>query len=452
MDQVNILKGYGLFDAKVPRYTSFPPANRFEPGIGARYRNKWLEAVPADEPISIYIHIPFCKRLCWFCTCRTQGTKSLGHVAAYIETLLREIDTVASALLPKRPKMKRLHLGGGTPTLLSAALMDRLLGYVHARFEASKGFEFSVEIDPTDAAPDVLKVLSDWNMMRASIGVQDFDPRVQEAIGRQQSVALTRDVVDRLRRNGVKSVNLDLLYGLPYQTEESLTRTLDDVVALSPDRLALYGYAHVPHVSKRQVMIPSEALPSPEQRFLMAERAKWQFVEKGFVALGIDHFARKSDGLALAAKSGSMRRNFQGYTDDPCVTLLGFGASAISKFSQGYVQNAVATSAYNARIAATGNAGHKGVALSAHDQFVAHLIEAILCRGEIKFETVAQQFPEHMEELSGIVQDIITTYPKAISLSPDRLQLRQDLIILARCIAARIDHQRNAAHIYSLAV
>ncbi|KNG95244.1 oxygen-independent coproporphyrinogen III oxidase [Pseudaestuariivita atlantica] len=452
MDHANTLRRFGLFDAKVPRYTSYPPANRFEPDVGAQNQGNWLRAVPQDKPVSVYVHVPFCRRLCWFCACRTQGTKTLAPVEAYLDVLFREIDLVAGALGEARPPMARLHLGGGTPTLLSGDMMTRLIDRIDAVFARSPEFEFSVEIDPTEAAQDVLDALAEKGMTRASVGVQDFDPRVQKAIGREQGFGVTQDVITRLRRNGVRSLNVDLLYGLPYQTSLGLLATLKQVVTLSPDRLALYGYAHVPHMSKRQVMIPSVALPDPERRYKMSAIARDQLVTWGFDALGIDHFARPGDSLAVAARNGRMKRNFQGYTDDPCDTLIGLGASAISSFPQGYSQNAVPTSAYNQRIGAGGLAGHKGLVLSGQDRFVRALISSLMCDGAIDPRHMAETYPSFTGDLRARLLDLDRTFPGALERTGGQLRLRPGLEPLARLLAARLDTSGTRPGIHSLAV
>ncbi len=452
MDQVNFLRRHGLFDAKIPRYTSYPPANRFEPGVGQRVQSNWLGNVETSKPISTYVHIPFCRRLCWFCACRTQGTQTLKPVESYVDTLLTEIDLVTREHLPQKLSMARLHLGGGTPTLLNAKLMDRLLSHLYGAFDCSEGFEFSVEIDPTDASSDVLRELFRWKMARASVGVQDFEPKVQQAIGRCQSFEITRDIVRELRRGGVASLNIDLLYGLPFQSVESLIRTLDQVVSLGPDRLALYGYAHVPHVSKRQVMIATETLPSPERRFEMSQIAKERLIAFGYVPIGLDHFALPHDSLAKAARTNQMTRNFQGYTDDPCETLLGFGASAISKFQQGFVQNAVATSAYQQRIQSDGLAGHKGYRLSSEDVFVAALIDGIMCNGTIQTAAVLDRFSGSAEELNEITDDLLSVFPELLLADEQGLSLRLEMAAAARLISAHLDTSRQQDHIHSLAV
>lgn len=452
MDQVNIFRRYGLFDTKVPRYTSYPPANRFESGAGAMFQRAWLKKVPVDEPISVYVHIPFCRRLCWFCACRTQGTQTLKPVEAYVKTLREEIAALAQNYLPKGLKVARLHLGGGTPTLLSGELMQGLIGEIDSHFEKTSSYEFSVEIDPTEAADEVLDVLSLTGMARASIGVQDFDLNVQKAIGRLQSFEETQAVVTKLRAGGVKSLNIDLLYGLPYQTNETLSATLDQVAALQPDRLALYGYAHVPHMSKRQVMIPSESLPEPEARYELSQLAKEKLLAMGYVALGIDHFALPEDSLTIAAHTGKMGRNFQGYTDDPCETLIGFGASAISKFHQGYLQNAVSTSAYVDRVTSGGLAAHKGFALSTEDRFVAALIDGIMCNGELKPEKLLRDFPEHRGDIKTMMSELIAQFPDFLARDNDHLWVLPEMTAAARLIAAYIDRSLSDEHIHSLAV
>lgn len=451
MDHTSTLRSYGLFDAKVPRYTSYPPANRFVQGVGARFQKQWLAEVEPREAISIYVHIPFCRRLCWFCACRTQGTQTLSPLEAYVEVLLLEVDAYLAAL-PAGIKMRRLHLGGGTPTLLNAGLMQRLLDPIFAQFDQTEDFEFSVEVDPTEAKPDVLEVLAKRKMARASVGVQDFEPRVQAAIGRKQSFEQTLEVTEALRKKGVQSLNVDVLYGLPFQTAHSIVDTLDRIVSLRPDRLALYGYAHVPHVSKRQVMIPEDALPGPEKRFFLANLAKERLISLGYEALGIDHFALPTDSLTLAAKVGGMVRNFQGYTDDPCTTLIGIGASAISKFSGGYVQNAVSTSAYVERVRERGLSGHKGIALTDEDLYAAALINSVMCYGEINKRALAWAYPEFTDLLMHQIEHLKERFVDLVVDTQDRLLVRAEFLAATRLIAAEIDQSRKADHQHSLAI
>ena len=252
--------------------------------------------------------------------------------------------------------------------------MRRLLCTVFEALPKGDDLEFSVEIDPTEASEELLEVLVEFGMNRASLGVQDFAPVVQEAIGRHQSLEQTQSVISFLRDRGVEALNLDLLYGLPFQTAHSFKETLGHVIQMQPDRMAIYGYAHVPWMSKRQVLIKSETLPNSETRFQLAQIAQETLPSEGYAVIGIDHFARPSDKLYQAQQAGRVRRNFQGYTDDPCDTLIGFGASAISRFAQGYIQNVPATSAYQERIKGTQFAGHKGYAMSTQDQLTAQIV------------------------------------------------------------------------------
>ena len=451
MDKLKTLQRYGLFDAKVPRYTSYPPANRFRVGAGQAHQDTWLRALDPDKPVSLYIHIPFCRRLCWFCACRTQGTKTMRPVDDYLTAVLKEIATVA-ATAPQGLKMERLHLGGGTPTLLTGAQMARLLGAVHAAFGATRTFEFSVEIDPTEGSDEVLNVLAKWGLGRASIGVQDFAPKVQDAIGRLQSSEETERVISQLRADGIHSLNIDLLYGLPHQTGQTLLSTLDKVAALRPDRLALYGYAHVPHVSKRQVMIDENALPDPQDRFRLAQLAADHLRPRGYESLGIDHFALPHDSLTKAKTRGRMKRNFQGYNDDPCDTLIGFGASAISQFPGGYVQNAVATMAYRNQIGARGLAGHKGYVMSETDKLISHLIESLMCNGCIAIADVRQRFPSADQRINDCLLRLRWQYADALKQVGDTLTLDPNLFELARLISAELDDGLRKDHIHSLAV
>ena len=450
MEHVNILSEYGLFDAKVPRYTSYPPANRFEPNIGARMQAEWLAQVPRNVPVSVYVHIPFCRRLCWFCACRTQGTKTLQPVDAYINDLEAEIGMAAEKMNGK-PRMSRLHLGGGTPTLLNVAQMTRVLDALDNAFVPASDFEFSVEIDPTEASPEILEFLACRGLTRASIGVQDFEPQVQEAIGRKQSFAQTSAVVEQLRRQGVTSLNFDLLYGLPYQTAQSLQKTLRHVFELRPDRLALYGYAHVPHMSKRQIMIVDETLPSNKDRYFAAQSARDRLISEGYTSIGIDHFARPTDSLAKAERTKKLKRNFQGYTDDPCSTLIGFGASAISKFEQGFSQNSVATSAYRLRIGDKQLAGHKGYFMSPEDLLISDFVEQIMCYSEVNLTQLIDNHPQFAHEIHQISQALNHSFPNAIITENGVIKFREAMAPLTRIVAAQVDRSLQINHRHSVA-
>jgi len=368
-------------------------------------------------------------------------------VEAYVDVLLREIATVRAAL-PRTVRMARLHLGGGTPTILPVQTMSRLLDVVFDAFATAPDFEFSVEIDPTEASNPLLTTLVDYGLNRASLGVQDFAPKVQRAIGRPQSLDQTRKVIDFLRGMGVGALNLDLLYGLPHQTPQSFRETLDHVIAMRPDRLAIYGYAHVPWMSKRQVMIHDEDLPDNEARFSLASIAHAVMTSNGFNTIGIDHFARPNDTLNIAQNNGAVRRNFQGYTDDQSDTLIGLGASAISRFPQGYVQNAVATSAYQERIEAAGLAATKGYQMQGEDALISQIIEDLLCRFEVNAAVLCQRFPTNAEAVSACCFMLIAQYPNLFEVKPYVLRLHDWAHYLVRIIASSVDQftHQTAGH------
>jgi oxygen-independent coproporphyrinogen-3 oxidase len=360
----------------VPRYTSYPTAPHFHGGVGADVARVWLETLPPDKPVSLYVHIPFCDRLCWFCACHTKQTRHYEPVAAYLDALLCEVATIGRIV---RSPVKALHFGGGSPTMLTPADMKRLARHLKDTFDFAPGASLSVEMDPNDMDEARFDALAEIGMTRASLGIQDFDPKVQQVINRIQSFDDTARVVENVRARGVGSVNLDLLYGLPHQTMDGVATTIRQTLSLRPDRLALFGYAHVPWFKKHQTMIDEGSLPDAGERLAQADEARRIILEAGYRAIGIDHFALASDSLALAAQSGRLRRNFQGYTDDSCESLVGLGPSSISQVPQGYLQTMPATGEYM-RIVKSGQiAAVRGLALSEDDRARRWVIERLMC-------------------------------------------------------------------------
>jgi len=438
MTQTAKLQSLGLFDSRVPRYTSYPTAPVFGPAAGAEFQIACLSGLAPDVPISVYVHIPFCERLCWFCACRTQGTRTLSPVESYIDTLESELALLAAAL-PPGVRMGRLHWGGGTPTILPPPLIHRLARAIKAVIPPADPFEFSVEIDPTMVDGAKIKALQAEGMNRASIGIQDFSDTVQKAIGREQSFAATAHCVQMLRDAGITSLNADLVYGLPHQTVQSITASVKKVMSLRPDRIALFGYAHVPWMAKRQKLIDEAVLPGDSARHDLAGVAADLFAEAGYDAIGIDHFALPGDGLSLAARNGTLRRNFQGYTADTCQTLLGLGASSISRFEDGYVQNAAATGAYTARIAARNLAGYRGHILTGEDRLRARAIEMLLCNFHLDMKALSVDFPAGAAALLATVQRIATDFGDLVVADDCGLTIQPKGRPLARIIAQRFD-------------
>jgi oxygen-independent coproporphyrinogen-3 oxidase len=379
-----------LLTARVPRYTSYPPANRFSDTVGPKDAQSWIEDIPQGSTVSLYVHIPFCRQLCWFCACRTQGTKTTAPLNRYLEILEREIWHVAEAM-PDTVKISALHLGGGTPTLLDPEQFNRLMDDLGTAFPIGPKTEISVEIDPCELDEVRLDALAARGLSRASVGVQDFAPDVQSAIGRLQSIETTERAITGLRMRGITSINLDLLYGLPHQTEKTLAETLARVLEFAPDRIALFGYAHVPWMARRQRLIPEDALPDPTARLALASLARTTLQNAGYVPVGIDHFALPGDSMATALTEGRLHRNFQGYTTDTAETLLGLGASSISRFRQGYLQNTSDTRGWQNAIRAGHFATNRGFILTDNDRAVADVIERLMCDATADIATICQE-------------------------------------------------------------
>lgn len=432
------LRRLGLFDAKVPRYTSYPTAPHFSRDVGSDHFARWIGAIAPGARISLYVHVPFCRRLCWFCACRTQGTQSDKPVAAYLETLKTELRMLGERL-PEGVRLSRLHWGGGTPTLLSPQMMEDLAGAIKEVAPFAEDTEFSVEIDPNEFDAPRLDALARAGMNRASIGVQDFDPRIQTAIGRPQSYDLTRQAVEEIRARGVASLNADILYGLPHQTRARITESVQKLLSLNPDRVALYGYAHVPWMSKRQQMIPSDALPTPQERLQLFDTARRLFLWDHYEEIGIDHFATPEDGLSIARKCGRLRRNFQGYTDDIADVLIGVGASSISRFPQGYAQNAPATGAHTAAIREGRFSTARGHQFAGDDLMRARMIEQLMCEFRIDAGEVRTRFGISAARLSAMLQQIADSFEGLPQISERGLFIPQEARPLTRMIARSID-------------
>ena len=437
----------GLFDARVPRYTSYPTAPHFSTGVGAEEFTSWIEAIPEGAEISLYLHVPFCRRLCWFCACRTQGTTSDDPVIAYAQTLHAEIALLARHL-PRGVSLSRFHWGGGTPTMLPPDEMRRLADAVFAVVPMAPGGEFSVEIDPNEVDDARLDALAKSGMNRASIGVQDFDPEIQKTIGREQSYELTRMIAEKIRERGVRSLNADILYGLPHQTNARIADSVQKLLTLSPDRVALYGYAHVPWMSKRQQMIPSDALPRPEERLGLFETARKLFLADRYDEVGIDHFARPDDGLAVAMKAGTLRRNFQGYTDDTAAALIGLGASSISRFPQGFAQNASATAAHTKAIREGRFSAHKGHVFAGEDLLRARIIEALMCDFAVDRAELLRGFDVTAERVDDLFRTAAAGFEDMVRLENGVLSIPEKGRPLTRMIARAFDayDQSKAQH------
>ncbi len=366
------------YDQRVPRYTSYPTAPHFRSLPDDAMYRAWLGALDADGALSLYLHVPFCASLCLFCGCNTTVARHDEPLRSYTQTLLEEIDLVAEAI-GRRLTVKHVHWGGGTPTVLPPDAMLAISERLRQRFHFDATAEIAVEVDPRQLSDGALRAVGEMGTTRASLGVQDFDPVVQDCIGRHQSYDMTADCAERLRGVGVTSLNLDLIYGLPHQTEAGIAETVNTALRIAPDRIAMFGYAHVPWMKRHQSLIPEAALPGPAARFAQREMAEQVIGRAGYQAIGLDHFARPEDELAVSARNARLRRNFQGYTTDDAPALIGLGASSIGSLGQGYVQNETSVPKWRDAVRAGRLPVARGVALTQEDRLRRDVIEQIMC-------------------------------------------------------------------------
>ncbi|WP_457155153.1 oxygen-independent coproporphyrinogen III oxidase [Mesorhizobium sp. P5_C1] len=428
----------------VPRYTSYPTAPHFHPGVDATVCRGWLEALGKGDEISLYLHIPYCDRLCWFCACHTKQTRHYDPVTAYLRSLHAEIATIAR-IVGGKAGVRAVHFGGGSPTMLKPEDMVEVGKALRASFDFLPDAKISVEIDPNDMDDARLDALAEIGMTRASLGVQDFDPKVQKAINREQSFLQTKAVVDGVRTRGVESVNLDLLYGLPHQTRESVSSTVAQALTLEPDRMALFGYAHVPWFKKHQTMIDEAWLPGPAERFAQSQLAACLMLNAGYEAVGFDHFAKPNDALAVAARTGCLRRNFQGYTEDRCETLIGLGPSSISQFRQGYAQNMPSTAEYGRMVSDGGLAAVRGIALSDDDRVRGWIIERLMCDFAFSAIELVERFGDAGQRLLLKASSTALDGPgRLLELDGDSFVVPAESRPFVRSIAAKFDKYLEA--------
>jgi oxygen-independent coproporphyrinogen-3 oxidase len=384
-----------------PRYTSYPTAPSWKESLDAAGYGRILEesrAAAEPAPLSLYFHLPFCERLCYFCGCTVviTGTHH-GPEETYLQAIEREIDWSASRLGGSTRRVVQLHWGGGTPTYFSPALLTRLGRRIRERFAFDSDAEIGVEIDPRVTTPAHLEALAALGFNRLSLGVQDFDAEVQESINRIQPFEATREIVRAARSLGFPSVNMDLIYGLPHQTPERFARTIDRILEIGPDRLAVYSYANVPWMKKHQSVLEKH-LPDEATKLSIFLTALERFTAAGFEYIGMDHFARPDDELARARRERTLHRNFQGYTTKAGTDLVGFGMSAIGSIGDWYVQNRRELAPYRSDVAAAGAAPFRGARLSADDRLRRTVIERLMCHGVVRKREIEERFGIRFDE------------------------------------------------------
>jgi oxygen-independent coproporphyrinogen-3 oxidase len=373
----------------VPRYTSYPTAPHFGPAIDAKAYGAWLESLPASATLSVYLHVPYCQQLCNYCGCNTKAVRQFAPIEAYAAVLSREIDLVVRRTGCHR--VSHLHWGGGTPSILGPDRLRAIFAALDVRFDLSVLREHAIELDPRLVNPNLAGALADIAVNRVSLGVQEFSPVVQRAIGRIQPLETVERAVGFLREAGIAQINIDLMYGLPNQSVDDVARSVKLAHDLSPQRFAIFGYAHVPWFKPHQKLIDEAALPGPAVRIEQARMAHETLTSLGYAPVGLDHYARLDDSLAVASREGGLRRNFQGYTTDHADALIGLGTSAIGQMPQGFVQNAPATASYSRAIMAGELATVRGIALSEEDRIRSRIISDIMCDMTCDLEQFADE-------------------------------------------------------------
>ena len=431
------------FNQPGPRYTSYPTAPVFTPEFsGQEFREEILStnANGTERPLSLYFHFPFCAKLCYFCGCNMRVTHNRDLIRKYLDHLKREIDLISGMIAPNRRAIQ-MHWGGGTPTHLTPEEIRDIGTYIGQRFAFDGDIEASVEIDPRNLTEDHIHALSDVGFNRTSFGVQDFNPRVQEAINRVQSEEITRDTFRWARENSFESINLDLIYGLPFQSVASFADTVDKVIDISPDRIAVFNYAHVPWLKKHQSVMPAEEMPSPDERLAILEMTINKLVDSGYEYIGMDHFAKPTDELAIAQKNGTLYRNFQGYSTRAGADVYALGLSSISQFENIYAQNVKELGTYYDRINAGEPATHVGYRMTADDHIRKETIMKLMCNLEVDKTEISEQFGIEFDEYFR--SDIPKLDPfireGLVENNPEKINVTGSGILIIRNIAMCFD-------------
>ncbi len=384
----------------VPRYTSYPTAPHFHSGVSEQIYAEWLSAITRQDSLSLYLHVPYCRELCHYCGCHTKATRKDAPLKVYAATLGQEIGLVGEHLKNAGP-VHHIHWGGGTPSLLSRESLVDLTGLMRVLFDLSPDLEHAIELDPRFVTAELAETLAMIGINRTSLGVQDFDPDVQKAIGRIQPFETVARASDFLKSAGLDALNFDLMYGLPGQTPETIRDTIEKTLSLAPGRIALFGYAHVPWMRKHQRLIDEATLPSAAERLELANLARSALLGAGYVAVGLDHFARADDSMAVALFEGSLKRNFQGYTTDQGEQLIGLGVSSIGKLTGGFVQNMPDVGSWRRSILAGRLPVSKGLALTVDDRLRGQIIEDLMTSYACDLGSACARFGLSVEHVSN---------------------------------------------------
>jgi len=438
---IEILKKY---DRPGPRYTSYPTAPHFHSGFGPNEFREVIEEsniTPNSTDISLYFHFPFCPTLCYYCACNNIITKNQQQIVDYLTDLKKEID-LFSRLIDSKRQVVQLHWGGGTPTYLTPEQINDIFAYIKDHFQFSPNAEISIEADPRRLTPDHLPTLRKIGFNRISFGVQDFNPHVQAAVNRIQPEELSRRAIDESRDLGFESINIDLIYGLPFQTVDSFKETLDKVIEIFPDRLAVFNFAHVPWLKKHQKVLKPETLPTPEEKLLILKTVIEKLTEAGYVFIGMDHFAKPEDELSVALKTHTLYRNFQGYTTKAGVEVFALGITSISQLRNAYAQNVKDLKQYHEFLERGEIPTARGIKLNEDDKLRREVITELMCNNRvvktyfnekynIKFD---DYFADSLRKLKKFIEDGLLTD------DPDMIQVSQPGRLVIRNIAMAFDH------------
>jgi oxygen-independent coproporphyrinogen-3 oxidase len=429
------------YSAPVPRYTSYPTSPHFSPSVDAQIYAAWLAELPAGSRLSLYLHIPYCASLCWYCGCCTKAVRRYEPVAQYLPSLYAEIAAIAQRV-PADHSVGHIHWGGGSPNILSADDIAALADAQRRYFRAADDIEFAVEIDPRGLDEARVVAFARAGVTRVSLGVQDFDPKVQAAINRRQSFEETLYAAETFRAHDIGAINVDLVYGLPYQTRDGVQETVEQVLALRPDRIAAFGYAHLPTRLKHQTLIDEATLPDVLERFAQATRIGRALTRAGYVRVGLDHYALPGDPLS----AGRFNRNFQGYTTDAADALIGLGASAIGRLPQGYVQNYASTAEYVRHVATAGLATARGVALTESDRMRGFVIERLMCDLAFPARELRLRYGSASEEILDEAQALLAAdQDKLIECDGEAFRVTDRGRPFVRAIAACFDAYFDSA-------
>jgi len=430
---------------EAPRYTSYPTAHLFSPQVGSETYSKWLADLSDDAEVSIYIHIPFCKELCWFCGCHTKITNHYAPIARYVGVLQQEIALIKK-LKGTKGRFSNIHFGGGSPSILSGEDLTAIMTAVASLFPEKPTGEVAIELDPRTTTPENIKLYADLGFNRVSLGIQDFDEKVQVSINRVQPYEMVAEVLRNLRASGLNQINFDLIYGLPLQTLAGFTETLQKTLALNPTRLALFSYAHVPSVKKHQTLIDASTLPSDAQKLEVYEAASKILESSGYVPIGIDHFAKADDQLAIATKNKTLRRNFQGYVTDQTDTMIGIGVSAISQFPQGYAQATTNSLDYRSAIEKGNLPIVRGYEFKGEDKIRKAIIDELMCFLSVDLREISNRFnlPEN-HFASQLAELKKPEYQEIVAVSGAKISVSSKHKMAARVVSSLFDEYKIKA-------